>query len=247
MADHLEDQGVPLGELSGNLSEMDDNGLSDLLDSIQNELADRYEADERAGRKTHFTLQAIRDLAKGRLPQVTLEGAMEEYERAKATGEEAKDHQRRNRMTNLQVRLIACLGTAAVQKGPLVNLRRAQMNAFRDFLKADGLSPSSIDRRFHDLKAIINWAMLEHDLKMTNPASRMQIEGAAHDKNQRHPFTEEDLRILNPVMETGDDFEVIWELLRDTGARGSEVVGLRVSVQLMNRDYNSTASAPLAC
>ena len=106
-------------------------------------------------------------------------------------------------------------------------IRRINANSFRDCLFDLGHKPSTVRRTFNDINATVNKAINEHDLDMANPFSKIEIEGAQHSKDDRLPFTDEEMQQLAPVMKGEGIRSLIWTILRDTGARPKEVIGLR--------------------
>lgn len=204
-----------------------------------------HEEDEAQGKDPKISLATIRAIGAQKLPPVTytVASALKLYEAGKMVGDVAKDKRNTNRIGNLRTRLEEVLGKDAVHKKPLETLRRADALKARDALMAE-LEPTSVRRMFNILRAAINQTIREYDLDAKNPWQNLDIKGAAASREDRMPFTEDDMKTLAPVMVKGpeDVLGILWTVLRDTGARNSEICPRRVS----DIDFdNASVSLPL--
>jgi integrase len=167
----------------------------------------------------------IRNAAKGVLT-VTLAGALDAYCKHKQTGRPISDAGIERRIERHKERLARYLGKDAVYRRPLGNLRRNDARRVAESL-TDETSAATARRYMNDINAAVTRAILENDLNCRNPFAQLDIEGGKHTRESRLPFDDADMQKLAPIMETDDDLGLIWEALRDTGARIGEVVGLR--------------------
>jgi integrase len=211
-----------------------DSATKDLregLSFIADELADEYESDERSGRDPRVSIEAIRAINTGQIPPQThtLASALEFYLSLKSGDDAHKNRQIENRVSNLKGRMISAIGNEAVTRRSLQRCTRQDATRIRDALLAEGLDPNSVKRMLNILKAAVNKTILENGLDVRNWFERLEIKGAGERRDSRHPLSEDDLRSLAPVMARGDDDDLgtIWAVLRDTGARVSEVCRLR--------------------
>lgn len=204
---------------------------SEALEVIWSELVDDYEEAEQAGREPRASVEAIRAIGAGRIPEQThtIASALDTYLVEKKSGDEAKDRSLENRISKLKQRLIAVLGRYAVTKRPLGELKRAEVLRVRDAMLLE-MGPSSVKRVLNILRAAINGTIREHDLDIRNPMVSLEIKGAGTSRDDRLPFTEAEMELLDPVMFKGpeDPLSVLWVALRDTGGRPSEVCTRRV-------------------
>jgi integrase len=115
----------------------------------------------------------------------------------------------------------------------LSSLKRQDAKEVRDHM-SDGRKASSVDRYLNVVRAAINHAIREYDLKVTNPFMNLEAapkDKAEPDKDKRRPFTlDEAAAIRARIMSTAkEDLQHIWRLLDGTGSRLAEATGLRVS------------------
>lgn len=204
--------------------------LEEGLSIFQDGLAWEHEHDERRGVKPALSVEAIRAIGDGQLPEVTytVNSALDHYLEVKSTGVHAKDLALSNRIDLIRQRLIGVIGKAEVTKRPLADLTRAEARKFRDFLAKD-MAPASVKRSIGIISAAINLLTKEHDLILKNPFAGLEIKGATNSRDKRHPLSEEDLKTLHTTMVRAmdDGLSTIWVALRDTGARLSEICHLR--------------------
>ncbi|MER9849606.1 tyrosine-type recombinase/integrase [Mesorhizobium sp. M0106] len=115
----------------------------------------------------------------------------------------------------------------------LSSLKRQDAKEVRAHM-IDGRKASSVDRYLNVVRAAINHAIREYDLKVTNPFMYLEAapkDKAEPDKDKRRPFTlDEAAAIRARIMSTAkEDLQHIWRLLDGTGSRLAETSGLRVS------------------
>ena len=119
---------------------------------------------------------------------------------------------------------------ATVGDLPLDLYRREHANAVREFLLAKGGKTATARRELNRIKAVFNVGVVEFDLAMVkNPFEKLKIANEAQDADKRELFfTPEELRAVDAACRTKDDaIRYIIALQADTGARLSEIVGLR--------------------
>lgn len=150
----------------------------------------------------------------------TVGDALELYIRLKAPGKGAlfEAHARRNMASFVE----------AVGSIRLSDLRKTHGGQFRDHLIDQGLSSSSISRVFSSVKAVLNLAVREWDIDVTNPLVGTFIPDVGTRK-KRVPFTEtEILSIQRECRELDDDKRWLLALISDTGMRLAEAAGILV-------------------
>lgn len=170
--------------------------------------------------------EMIRDAAKGKR-FVTLETALDDYKDHRATGDLETDRLLAQRIERHKKRLKSYLGADSLSRRHLTKLRREDARMVRDGFLAE-VSPASTARNINDIRAAVNRAIREHDLDMSNPFEKLEIKGGSRSRKDREPLDDTDMEKLASIMATDDDLGLIWETLRDTGARLREVAGLRV-------------------
>lgn len=95
-------------------------------------------------------------------------------------------------------------------------------------LSAAGRRTSTVRRRLNTIVAVFNYAIEQMHLDFRNSFEKYKIKKEGKDAVRRVPFTNSELRaIAFACREKDDDIRHIVALLLDTGARLSEVVGLR--------------------
>ena len=75
------------------------------------------------------------------------------------------------------------------------------------------------------LVTAINDVIREFDLNITNRFANLDIDGAGVSPDDRDTLTDDDMKVLEPKMVTAQDdpLSILWVILRDTGARVSEI------------------------
>lgn len=210
-----------------------DGSLSAYLDSVHDDLVSEYEDAEERKQAPKVSLEAIRAIGAKVIPPTTytVASVLDFYvSRMSDPKEPAKTKQLENRVANLKRRMVAALGEHAVTARPLDRMTRADALKVRDYMLTDGLDPSSVQRTLNIVKAAITKAITEFDLDAKNRFMKLEIKGSQASKEDRHPFSDEDMKALTPVMERGnkDPLSVLWVILRDTGARPKEICTLKV-------------------
>jgi integrase len=111
----------------------------------------------------------------------------------------------------------------------LSNLEITDAGQFRDYLFARGMSFSTVKRVFSTVKSIVNLAIREQELTVTNVFSGTFIpdDGA---KQRRNPIPTEALqRVQRDCQNLDDEARWLISLISDTGMRLSEACGLLTS------------------
>ena len=151
----------------------------------------------------------------------SLPDALALYHRLKGTGKNQLFYDVSSRSVRY---LTECLGHEN-----LSDLEISDAGRFRDYLFARGMSSSSVKRVFSSVKSIVNLAIREQGLTVTNVFSGTFIpdDGA---KQHRNPIPTEALQRVQLDCQNLDD-EARWliTLISDTGMRLSEACGLLVS------------------
>ena len=150
----------------------------------------------------------------------TVGDALELHIRLKAAGKGTlfEAHARRNMASFVE----------AVGSVHLSNLRKAHGGQFRDHLIDQGLSSSSINRVFSSVKAVLNLAVREWDIDVSNPLVGTFIPDVGTRK-KRVPFTEREiLSIQHECRDLDDDKRWLLALISDTGMRLAEAAGILV-------------------
>jgi integrase len=117
--------------------------------------------------------------------------------------------------------LIECVGHDKIN-----GLEPADVGRFRDFLFNRGMSSSSVKRVFSSVRAIMNLAIKEHGLTMTNVFNGTFIP-EDNKRKERLPVPNDVIRQIQGECRTLND-EPRWliALISDTGMRLSEACGL---------------------
>lgn len=142
-----------------------------------------------------------------------------------------------NRKKQLEVeRLISALKKAAPFVQDVRELNKSHARNWRDARQADGISPASVDRENNTLRAMFTVFADEYELEMRNPFAKLAIVGkesrqSRSNKRKRNPFAITEIhKIMKQAHETSKKPELgwMWDVLTMTGARLSEIVGLRI-------------------
>ena len=131
------------------------------------------------------------------------------------------------RVGRLRKDMVAVFGKQKLQYVPLKDITRADANALRDHLLAR-VSPNSTVRMLSVLKAAVNFAITEHSIHMPNVFANMRIKGAGASKEDRLPMSDEQLHKARANFLDDPIAAALFVTLADTGARVSEISGLRV-------------------
>ena len=160
--------------------------------------------------------------------EVTLSDALALYQRLKGTGKSKLFFEVSNRSIRY---LVECVGHDNIN-----GLEPVDAGRFRDFLFDRGMSSSSVKRVFSSVRAIINLAIKEHGLAMTNVFNGTFIP-QDNKRKERLPVPinfigqiQEECRSLN------DEPRWLIALISDTGMRLSEACGLLSSDIVLDTD-----------
>ena len=105
---------------------------------------------------------------------------------------------------------------------------RRDARRFVHALEARGLRSGTIRRRIASVSAVLNFAYLELDHDRRNPFSSLLIAHEGKDRQQREPFTTEELARAYEAALTGTSrLRLCVPILGETGCRIAEVIGLR--------------------
>lgn len=197
-------------------------------------LAAKYPEDPETGRPAitnkddAFIIRTLAAKAPAK-PAPTLDDAVKFYktERIKGSDFEAKKTvQRIDRVVN---RVRKTLGRSPV----LEELSREDARKVRDGILVEGLKPSSVKRELNIIKAIINHAITEMELRCKNPFEKLDIAGLDEDRDldNRDPFPADILAKVNVnvAAKAQPSLKLIWRILVGTGCRLAEVTGLRLA------------------
>ncbi|MBW3096493.1 tyrosine-type recombinase/integrase [Pseudohoeflea coraliihabitans] len=176
-------------------------------------------------READLTPELIRAVSRGEIP-MTMEAALDEYLEYRIRDAPQRATQSRQAVERHKALLRSTLGGTAFSRRPVQQLRRADARRVRDHLM-ERVAASTARRSLNDISAALRRAIREHDLDMANPFADLEVAGSQHTRSQRIPLDHADMARLAKIMETNDELGDIWITLRDTGARLSEIIGLR--------------------
>ena len=149
----------------------------------------------------------------------SLTDALALYHRLKGTGKTSLFFESSERSIRY---LIECLSHDS-----LTSLEVSDAGRFRDYLFARGMSSSSVKRVFSSVRAVINLAIREHGLSVTNVFSGTFIPDDEVKKKRLPIPTEALLGIQQECMALDDEPRWLIALISDTGMRLSEACGLQ--------------------
>jgi len=118
----------------------------------------------------------------------------------------------------------------AVGDFPLSAYRRQNANLVRDNMLATGMKSGTVRRNLNTIRAVFNDGVREFDLRdARNPFEQVKLAGEGEDANNRIIYSDDALRAIAEACQARDD-DIRWvvAMVADTGARNSEIVGLRV-------------------
>ena len=99
----------------------------------------------------------------------------------------------------------------------------------RDALLDRGLASSSAKRIFASVRAMVNFIICEHGLKVANPFLNVFFP-ELNDTKKRKPFSIKEISLLHDkCRSTDNDVRHLVALISDTGVRLSEATGLKIS------------------
>jgi integrase len=160
--------------------------------------------------------------------ELSLSDALALYQRLKGMGKTKLFFEVSNRSIRY---LIECVGHDKIN-----GLEPADAGRFRDFLFDRGMSSSSVKRVFSSVRAIMNLAIKEHGLAMTNVFNGTFIP-EDNKRKERLPVPVDVIRLIQGECRSLDD-EPRWliALISDTGMRLSEACGLLSSDIVLDMD-----------
>jgi integrase len=152
---------------------------------------------------------------------VTLSDALDVYVRLKGGEKGTKFIHHATRSANYTIEAIGNLD--------LTSYDGKSKGVLRDSLLERGLASSSAKRIFASVRAMVNFIICEHGLKVANPFLNVFFP-ELNDTKKRKPFSTKDIRLLhNKCRLIDDDVRHLAALISDTGMRLSEATGLKVS------------------
>ena len=102
---------------------------------------------------------------------------------------------------------------------------------FVDYLAIKGNKTATIRRRTNSLSAIMNYAYFGLDLDKRNPFNRLFIRNEGNDISMRGTFTKEQFKHgYDKALAQGSTVKLLMPLLRETGCRLAEIVGLHGAI-----------------
>jgi integrase len=110
---------------------------------------------------------------------------------------------------------------------PMDSYTRQEITDWRDEL-LQATKTATFKRRLNSIKAVFNKGCAEFQLMLPNPFEKLTIRGEGLDSEKREPYTQPELVLIKKAVEAADD-DMRWivGLQIETGARLSEIVGLR--------------------
>ena len=160
--------------------------------------------------------------------EVNLSDALALYQRLKGTGKSKLFLEVSNRSIRY---LVECLGHDNIN-----GLEPVDAGRFRDFLFDRGMSSSSVKRVFSSVRAIINLAIKEHGLAVTNVFNGTFIP----EDNKRKERLPVPINVIRQIQEKcrslNDEPRWLIALISDTGMRLSEACGLLSSDIVLDTD-----------
>jgi integrase len=151
----------------------------------------------------------------------TLSDALDVYVRLKGGEKGTKFIHHATRSANYTIEAIGNLD--------LTSYDGKSKGVLRDSLLERGLASSSAKRIFASVRAMVNFIICEHGLKVANPFLNVFFP-ELNDTIKRKPFSTKDIRLLHDkCRSTDDDVRHLAALISDTGMRLSEATGLKVS------------------
>ena len=181
-------------------------------------------------------------LYSGRVPDrvITMSSVIDAYYGYKTSGDTATDKRLHNRLMLVKNDLTDALGETKIHRLPIDKISRIDANTYRDLLLTR-MAPTSVQRNKNTVNACFNWFVKENGLDLPSPFVFI-IKDATHTKNDRLPLSQDDVSLLNNKF-AGSSVDVIYQLLRDTGARVGEVAGILVGdVSLQNKTLHIKAN-----
>tara|TARA_B110000967_G_scaffold200287_1_gene235858 strand:- start:574 stop:1707 length:1134 start_codon:yes stop_codon:yes gene_type:complete len=159
---------------------------------------------------------------------ITLEEAKDYYLELKGTTKPKLFHQIATRNTQYIINEIG--------NKDLSDYSTIDAGKFRDALLKRGLSTSSVRRIFSSIKSIVNLAIKEKGLSITNPFLGVYIPDL-NDVKERKPIPIDEInRIQSECRLVNDELRWIVSIISDTGMRLAETVGLKAEDIVLDSD-----------
>ena len=150
----------------------------------------------------------------------TIQDALELYLRVKGRNKRKTFFTHCNRSVNY---VEECLGCRSLDQ-----YSSADAASLRDWLRKRGLSTSSIQRNFSNVKALVNFCIKELGLDCGNAFTGVYL-ASDEESQQRQPLSSEQIkRVQQRCYEIDDDMRWLAALISDTGMRLAEAAGLFV-------------------
>ena len=172
--------------------------------------------------------EVVQQVYTGKLkPDVlTLAMTLDQYEAYKSDTPKAA-REIGQRVGRLRTDMKSVFGKQKLKYTPLTNITRQDANDLRDHLLTR-VSPNSAVRMLGVVRTAINHVIVEHSLTIPNVFTNLKIKGAGATKHDRLPLSDNQVITLEAAFSKDDTAWALYVTLRDTGARVSEVSGLRV-------------------
>ena len=164
-------------------------------------------------------LTVLPEARTGAADNFSFTNALALYHRLKSTGKTSLFFESSERSIRY---LIECLGHDS-----LTSLEVSDAGRFRDYLFERGMSSSSVKRVFSSVRAVINLAIREHGLSVTNVFSGTFIPDDEVKKKRLPIPADALLSIQRECMDLDDEPRWLVALISDTGMRLSEACGLQ--------------------
>jgi integrase len=166
-------------------------------------------------------------------PDITLGDAKKSYL-------EAKEQEGKHTFRRLRNNTNKIVGIAEDYFGKNTKLSEIRRPAAREFVKsllATHIS-STVTRRLSTLKAVINHAITELELNISNPFTKITVKDTSVARDKRQPFTESELDRIWKRIQThaGEDLRRLWVILWGTGCRLEEVSGIGISEIVLDHE-----------
>ena len=118
--------------------------------------------------------------------------------------------------------------TALIGNRPVADYTRQDARLFVSWMLDKGRKTTSARRRINCLTALFNYAYKEHEIDRRNPFSGLLIPKEGKDKQERQPFTTDQLQEAYKIALGGKSrVRLCVPILGETGCRIAEVIGLR--------------------
>ncbi|MDA9899502.1 tyrosine-type recombinase/integrase [Planktomarina temperata] len=171
--------------------------------------------------------EVVQQVYTGKLrPDVlTLAMTLDQYEAYKSDTPKAA-REIGQRIERLRTDMKSVFGKQKLKYTPLTDITRQDANDLRDHLLSR-VSANSAVRMLGVVRTAINHVIVEHSLTIPNMFTNLKIKGAGASKHDRLPLTDSQLTLLEPAFSGDATAWALYVTLRDTGARVSEISGLR--------------------